>query len=125
MNRLPKIASILSVVLITVGHLQIASAVDGSWTQIIAGNQDFTIAGNWLNGIVPGGVDSSAIFNVNLTNDQSVINVGGQTFGHLFFQDTDTATAGGYNLGAVADVGSITLDVSSGRSIVDIGNLAG
>src|SRR5712672_3327720 len=117
MNRLPKIASILSVLILTVANLQTAFASDGSWTQVTFQNQDFTLAGNWLNGIVPGGIDSSAVFNVNLTNDQSVVNVGGQTLGHIFFQDTDPATAnsfGGYNFGAATDVGSITLDVSSG-----------
>src|SRR5947208_1656321 len=111
MNRLSKTLSIFTVVLITVCNLQKVSATDGSWTQATAGNQDFTVTGNWLNGVLPGGIDSSAIFNVNLPNDQSVVNVGGQTIGHLFFQDSDTSTAGGYNLGAATDVGSITLDV--------------
>jgi fibronectin-binding autotransporter adhesin len=125
MNRIPKIASILFVFLFSL-NLQIASGADGSWSQAVGGNQDFTLPGNWLNGIVPGGIDSSAIFNVNVpTTDQSVINVGGQTLGYLFFQDSDTSTAGGYNFGAVTDVGSVTLDVSSGRSIIDVGNLAG
>jgi autotransporter-associated beta strand protein len=125
MNRIPKLASTFSVLIITIANLQTASAGDGSWTQVTFQNQDFTLPGNWLNGIVPGGIDSSAIFNVNLTNDQSVVNVGNQTFGNIFFQDTDTSTAGGYNLGATTDTGPITLDVTSGRSIVNVGNLAG
>ena len=125
MNRLPKIASTLTVLSITLAHLQTASGVDGSWTQVTSGNQDFTLGGNWLNGIVPGGIDSSAVFNVDLTNDQSVVNVGGQTLGNIFFQDTATGTAGGYNFGLATDVGSIALDVTSGRSIIDVGNLNG
>jgi hypothetical protein len=126
MNRLPKFASILSVLILTITNLQIASGIDGSWTQTGGGNQDSTLAGNWLNGIVPSGIDASAVFNVNLTADQNIINAGGQTIGHVFFQDSDasaTTTAGGFNWGAATDVGSITLDVSSGRSIIDVGNL--
>jgi autotransporter-associated beta strand protein len=123
MNRLPKTLGILCLTLITVCNFQKAFGTDGSWTQTAAGNQDWTVIGNWLNGFVPSGIDSSAIINVNLTADQSIVNVGGQTVGHLFFQDTDTSTAGGYNFGLATDVGSITLDVSSGRSIIDVGNL--
>src|ERR1043165_64514 len=123
MNRLPKILSAFSIVLTAVFGLQSASGVDGSWTTPTLGNQDFTVSGNWLNGIVPGGIDANAVFSVNLTNDQSIINVGGQTLGNIFFQDSDTATAGGYNFGSLTDVGSITLDVSGGRSIIDVGNL--
>jgi fibronectin-binding autotransporter adhesin len=102
---------------------QSAFAIDGSWTQAAGGNQDWTITANWLNGIVPSGIDANAVINVNLTADQSITNVAGQTVGHLFLQDSDTSTAGGINLGAATDVGSITLDVSSGRSIIDVGNL--
>jgi hypothetical protein len=97
---------------------------DGSWSQTAGGPQDWANAGNWVGGILASGADASAIFNVNLTADQNVINAGGQTVGHLFFQDTTiTAPNGGYNLGAVADIGSLTLDVTSGRSIIDIGTL--
>src|SRR6266540_451981 len=107
MNRLLKIPSILFVFLITVANLQTASATDGFWTQTSTnGGQDFTLTGNWLNGIVPGGIDASAVFNVNLPGDQTITNVAGQTLGHIFFQDTDTAntSAGGYNFGAATDV---------------------
>src|SRR5262249_30053675 len=125
MNRLSKIASTLSVFITAIFNIQTASGADGSWTQFISGNQDFTVGGNWLNGIVPGGIDSSAIFNVDLTNDQNVVNIGGQTFGNIFFQDVTVSSAGGYNLGAATDVGSITLDVTTGRSIIDVGTLNG
>jgi hypothetical protein len=46
---------------------QVAVAVDGTWTLVTAGNQDFLNTANWLNGILPDGIDSSAVFNVNLT----------------------------------------------------------
>lgn len=123
MNRLPKSPTVLFVLVLTLISLQSAFAVDGSWSQATGGNQDWTVTGNWLNGIAPSGIDANVIVNVNLTADQSIINIGGQTVGNLFLQDSDTATAGGFNLGAATDVGSITLDVSSGRSILDVGNL--
>jgi len=123
MNRLLKPLSLFSIALSTIFSLQPASGIDGSWTQAAGGGQDWTLGGNWLNGIVPSGIDASAVINVNLTADQSITNVGGQTLGHLFLQDSDTSTAGGFNLGVGTDVGSITLDVSNGRSIIDVGNL--
>jgi autotransporter-associated beta strand protein len=100
------------------------SASDGSWSQAGGGSQDWGNAGNWVNSVVADGTDMSAIFNVNLTADQSVTNAGGRTVGHLVFQDTTiTSPNGGYNLGAATDTGSLTLDVSSGRSVINVGTL--
>ena len=115
MNRLPKILSLLSTLLITVATLQTASGVDGFWTQTSTnGGQDFTLTGNWLSGIVAGGVNASAVINVDLPGDQNITNFAGQILGHLFIQDVTTSSAGGYNLGGPTDVGSITLDVPGG-----------
>src|SRR5262249_47163189 len=95
-------------------------AADGSWSQAGGGNQDWLNTANWLNSVYADGIDANAIVSVNLTADQSITNAGGRTVGHMFFQDTDTGTAGGFNVGGSADAGSLTLDVSSGRSIFNV-----
>jgi|GEM_PF-3177740 len=102
-----------------------AQATDGTWTQVGTGNQAWATTTNWTGGIVADAVDGNAIFNVDLTNDQTITLGGaGRTIGNLFFQDTATGTAGGYGIGTAGD-GALTLDVSSGRSVVDIGALNG
>src|SRR5437016_5948280 len=95
-----------------------AQAADGSWLPAAGGNQDWNNTANWTGGVVANGVDASGIFNVNLVADQSIQNAGGQTVGHMFFQTT-SSSAGGFNVGLVADVGSLTLDVTSGRSVIN------
>src|SRR5438105_4116976 len=99
------------------------AATDGFWSQTAGGSQDWEVTANWVGGTLADGADASAVFNVNILADQTIIHAGGKTVGHLFFQDTTTSSVGGYNIGAVADVGPLTLDVTSGRSIIDIGNL--
>src|SRR5947208_4499627 len=118
----PRIASTLIFSAICLSRATLWAA-DGSWSQATAGNQDWGNSANWLSGTIADGVDFSAIFSVNLPGDQSVTNAGGRTIGHLFFSDTDTSSAGGYNLGFAGEPGSVTLDVTSGRSVVDIGAL--
>ena len=95
----------------------------GSWIQAVGGNQDWGNTGNWSGGIMADGVDANAIFNVNLTADQTLTNVYNRTVGNLFFQDSDTATAGGFGFANETAFGAFTLDVSAGRSIVDVGAL--
>src|ERR1051326_7618012 len=99
------------------------AATDGSWSQAGGGSQDWANTANWAGGIIADGADANAIFNVNLTADQSIINAGGKTVGNLFFQDSDTSSSGGFNLGAATDTGSLTLDVTSGRSVINVGAL--
>ncbi|HXU77039.1 MAG TPA: hypothetical protein VN794_10745, partial [Methylomirabilota bacterium] len=100
-----------------------AAAIDGTWTQAVGGNQDWLNTANWFNGIVADGPDASAIISVDITADQNLINAFGKTVGHFFFQDTATGTAGGFGIGLASEVGTLTLDVSSGRSVFDVGAL--
>jgi autotransporter-associated beta strand protein len=117
-----KRSSFLLTFLFTLGIQRVEAATDGSWVPTAGGNQDWGTAANWVGSTIADGADGSAIFNVNLAADQTVTGAGGRTIGHLFFQDTDTASQGGFNLGLLGE-GSLTLDVSSGRSIVNVGNL--
>src|SRR4030095_12120365 len=112
MNRqFPALAPVVIALLICANKLL---AADGSWSQATAGNQDWANTANWAGGVLADGPDSYAIFNANLPNDQSVTNAGGRTVGHILFQDSDTATAGGDNLGSATNhTGSLHLDVSS------------
>lgn len=105
------------------------AASDGIWTQAAgttANSQDWGASSNWLNGIIADGTDMSAVFNVNIANDQTITNVPGRTIGHMFFQDTTTSSVGGYNVGPSSfaeESGSLILDVTTGRSVINVGNL--
>ncbi|MHA3772353.1 beta strand repeat-containing protein [Verrucomicrobiota bacterium sgz303538] len=107
---------------LAVGTPQVQAA-DGTWTQAGTNNQAWSTATNWNASNVADGVDSSAIFNVNLTNDQTItLGATGRTIGHLFFRDSDTATTGGFGIGTSGD-GALTLDVTSGPSVVNVATL--
>ncbi|RYD60267.1 MAG: hypothetical protein EOP84_37195, partial [Verrucomicrobiaceae bacterium] len=90
------VGSIVSI--LSLAGMPQAEAADGTWTQATAGNQAWSTAANWTGGVVADGVDRSAIFNVNLSNDQTItLGSTGRTIGHLFFRDSDTATTGGFD----------------------------
>jgi autotransporter-associated beta strand protein len=101
-----------------------ASAVDGTWTQATSGTQQWGTGTNWLNGIIADGVGANAIFNVNLTADQTIgLGASGRTIGNLFVRDTTLAAPdGGFALGVAGD-GPITLDVTSGRAVIAVAQL--
>ncbi len=102
-----------------------ASATDGSWTQAGGGTQIWALGTNWTGGTIADGTDGNAILNVDLTADQTIsLSASGRTIGNLFVQDTAIGTGGGFGLGAAGD-GALTLDVSSGRSLIDLSTLAG
>ena len=101
-----------------------ARAANGTWsTTVTTGAQAWSTTTNWASGIVADGTDANAIFNVDLAADQTISIAGGRTIGNLFAQDPTTSTAGGYSLGVPAETGPLTLDVSSGRSVIDVGGL--
>src|SRR5262245_50657780 len=96
---------------------------DGGWTQAAAGTQLWSNSGNWAGGTIADGVDATAVFNTNLTADQTIgLEATGRTIGNLFFQDPDTASAGGFNVGQAGN-GALNLDVTTGRSVIGVGAL--
>lgn len=112
--------SVAALLGVTAGQVH---AVDGSWTQTAATAQLWSNSANWTGGIVADGVDGSAVFNTNLTADQNTsLEAGGRTIGHVFYQDPTTTTAGGFGLGIATD-GALTLDVTSGPSVISVGAL--
>lgn len=125
MKRLSVIPKALVVSAFLTSALAALAGTDGTWTQAGSGNQDWLNSGNWLNGAIADGTDAAAVFSVNITADQTITNAYGHTVGHLFFQDTTTSTAGGFGIGNSAEtaLGALTLDVSSGRSVINVGPL--
>ncbi len=97
-------------------------ATDGSWTQL-GTPQPWATATNWLGNTIADGVDGNAIFNVDIIADQTIsLGATGRTIGNIFFQDSNTSSSAGFAIGVGGD-GALTLDVTSGRSIIDVGNL--
>lgn len=77
-----------------------ALAVDGTWTNAAGGS--YSDAANWAGGTVAGGADATANFNtVDVTTVAPVTLTSGITLGNLIFGDTDTTSAGGWQVGGL------------------------
>jgi hypothetical protein len=82
----------------------------------------WSTAANWT-GSVPDGIGGNAIINADATGDQLISIESGRTIGNIFFQDTAIASAASFSVGVVGGTNALTLDVTSGRSVINVAAL--
>jgi hypothetical protein len=81
-------------------------------TWIINGSGDWTIPGNWANGVSPNAVDAEAQFFGAITSAQTIFANTGVTAGILRFNNANTYV--------LAGAGNLTIDVSTGSGLIDV-----
>lgn len=97
LQRLVSFCLKTGIFLMAMGIATVIHAADGTWTNTAGGL--WSNVTNWNNETVAGGMDFTANFNtLNLTNTISVNVDAPVSIGTLLFGDTDTGSAGWYNV---------------------------
>ncbi len=107
-NKILSLIAIFSLVFLPVTP---AFAADGSWNVNAAGN--WSDAGNWAGGTIADGTDSTATFPNIINADRAITLDTIRTIGNITASDTS-------NRYTISGVNMLTLDVSSGVSIIDV-----
>ncbi len=97
--------------------VQTAHAADGTWALPItgpaSGSGSWNSEASWVGGIIADGSGSSAIFSTNISGTAANNNVitldAARTIGSITFGDSDTSSAGTWNLSAGTGTPSLTL----------------